>query len=631
MPIPSGQDPQIHVPEVSLITSFDAVPQIEELHQAAIQPRPLSGLHKALQEGLGLLDLYFLSHSDIHWYADKARIYRPSKEPHQFVSDLTTPQLDRIAQELRKSLTASFAGRLVGRRPRFAAFATFFPQVSRSAMDDLPGVQNRAVRTLQNTLYLAGSLGCRYVEIVGGSGVPGLDSHSGVKPTDYRRARMDMLAKTLCEVYDFEAFEDGPPLAKLKADGRLPHIAVELEPSKPFLMRDLEAFTELWETVNSNFRSTYGSSCVMDFLGLNVDVAHAFLIGYSPTNLDTMHLNGSPLRNYVRHMHLSDHAGDEQWGGTHASDLPPGTYHSYEDYEPWLRLAIELTNDRSSTFSGVVTVEMEACRDTTEAVDAVNLTRQWLREAREQMCKERYTPKRRRSNLQHPRTEVSAALLVVDIGNSTSAVLTKQDGKSDPENLERFVAELCKVVHECGGSVLSFTGDGFVAVFEVMQFASDRDAAESAMLAAQEVCRRGVNQGEKSNSRRKQDRRRLVTVRAALHFGMVYVPPTGELREQAIGEHVVRTARICDWLGHTIEPSVAPRDRQALIAATGGLFDRLPNSIHVLTSRGKSVEFEKKNPSLWKLWGEVDCKGLTPENRVYIWKQPLFRRGRKKP
>ena len=52
-----------------------------------------------------------------------------------------------------------------------------------------------------------------------------------------------------------------------------------------------------------------------------------------------------------------------------------------------------------------------------------------------------------------------------------------------------------------------------------------------------------------------------LSLRIALHAGHVYVPTAGPLRHQAIGEAVVVTARLCDWISKTLEPAV-PRVRR---------------------------------------------------------------------
>src|SRR5205807_306851 len=95
------------------------------------QKERLSGLFQALQEGASLLDLYFLNHFGIPWYAEAAGLDVPNIcEPHAFVASLEIAHLNRIAIALRHCLTAWYGGKLVGRRPRFLAFATFFPDIS---------------------------------------------------------------------------------------------------------------------------------------------------------------------------------------------------------------------------------------------------------------------------------------------------------------------------------------------------------------------------------------------------------------------------------------------------------------------------------------------------------------------
>lgn len=223
---------ELILPEVSLITSW----------YHPVRP-PASGnelpaMRLALREGVALLDLYFLDHSDIDWYARTACLASPPEEPHEFCARLDGPQLERIARALNDNLTAWYHGRLVGPRPRFTAVATFFPYVSTPE----PETRTMAVRALRNTLYLAGRLGCRYVEVVGGSGIPDLTYEGPLGPDRYRDARREALAKTLCEACNPGAEEfAGDPLSGLSLN-HVPYVCVELEPGQAFLMNDITEF-----------------------------------------------------------------------------------------------------------------------------------------------------------------------------------------------------------------------------------------------------------------------------------------------------------------------------------------------------------------------------------------------------
>src|SRR5579862_1323894 len=117
----------------------------------------------ALRENLNLLDLYFLNHFEIPWYENATGDRRTSltilSEPHRFAASLNRRDLQCIADKLRATLVDYYGGKLVGRRPRFAALATFFPDAS--SVDETR--RRKAVKALRNTLYLSGLLGVQCV------------------------------------------------------------------------------------------------------------------------------------------------------------------------------------------------------------------------------------------------------------------------------------------------------------------------------------------------------------------------------------------------------------------------------------------------------------------------------------
>jgi hypothetical protein len=357
------------VPEVGLITSWH-VP----VKHGRLGRKLLPGLSLALEEGINVLDLYFLDHADIPWYAKVAQIKDPSGEPHTFAAALTQEHLQAIAKVLRQGMTLVDGARTLGWRPRIGALATFFPNASLPEQSE-ELLRNEAARALQNTLYLASLLGCRFVEIVGGAAVPGPKCSQRILPKEYRKQRLEALAKTLCEVYDPDA-PGGNLLSTIKDPKAWPLMAIELEPGDSFLMNDLKAFKNLCGKVAELCRRKPGLRAG-EKLRLNVDVAHAFLIGYSPLDLKGM-------EDKVAHMHLSDHAGDALTGRVHTSDLIPGFFHGFKEFKPWLELAIRRTVHKKD-FSGIISVELEAINDIDQVLCAINVTRRWIRRVAERM------------------------------------------------------------------------------------------------------------------------------------------------------------------------------------------------------------------------------------------------------
>src|SRR5207302_1688087 len=114
------------------------------------------------------------------------------------------------------------------------------------------------------------------------------------------------------------------------------------------------------------------------------------------------------------------------------------------------------------------------------------------------------------------------------------------------------------------GSVLSFTGDGVVAFFSESDFTSREAVAAAALQAARKMdpVRREFGYG--------------ITLRVALHWGMVYIPVAGRLCYQAIGRHVVVAARLCDWIAKKIEIGIPEAKRGTVVAATSELHQILP-------------------------------------------------------
>jgi hypothetical protein len=175
------------LPEVSLITSWHggasppAPPPAGAAHRDSPPPAdPPTGLTHALRNGHGLLDLYFLSHTDLNWYmqvADRKRKWKEKEKncPLCFAASLERPEIERIANALLDVFIDAYVGRLIGPRPRFAALATYWPLIC----DVDPELRSLSIKALQNTLVLARCLGCRHVEIVGGAAFSPEDGDSG--------------------------------------------------------------------------------------------------------------------------------------------------------------------------------------------------------------------------------------------------------------------------------------------------------------------------------------------------------------------------------------------------------------------------------------------------------------------
>jgi class 3 adenylate cyclase len=549
------------VPEVSVISSW-SVPNCRQEGEPSI-----SSLQDALREGINLLDLYFLDHYDIPWYAKVCDVSASQHhDPHNFAASLSKDQLHMLEERLRFELTDKYQGRLVGRRPRFGAIATFFPNISHTEN----GKRHVAVQAIRNTLFLAYLLGCRCVEIVGGAGVPGDGFTGNMTPKAYHDSRMAELAKSIKEIYDLG--DDENPLNTVPLH-RLPSLAVELEPGYSFLLRSLKDFTDLLDEV----KKIDPDGIALNKTLLNVDVAHAFLIGYGVDEIRNL-----GLEDRVAHMHISDHGGDFKRGGSHAVDLPPGMYHQQVEYDPWLKFAIHAKNTNPN-FSGMIAIEMEAVNNPDEIIAAINVTRRWLLAAGENYSAEITHFESAARNVHR------GALLVVDIGHSTEELLTGNTVVEQCMHLTKNVEKLCRVVLEKGGSVMSFTGDGVIAIFEDEHYSNSAEVAKAAVEVAERVTELLLALIPK------------ITIRAALHWGDGYIPNSGQLRDQIIGPDVVCASRLCDWLGKVYEPAQDDSHDGVLVAATAAFLDMVAED----------------SRSEWGPRKTVDFKGLPEDIKVY--------------
>jgi class 3 adenylate cyclase len=538
------------LPEVSLMTSW-AMRGIRD------DSASIPGMRLALDAHIDLLDLFYLAPDDIPYYL--RLIDHPISEdistPSKFAAALVESDILLIANALNAELSRCSASHKMGRRPRFSAVATYFPEIGIYPHDEESEHRRvTAVAALRNTLYLAHMIGCRVVEVVGGQCIPASGQPVGDwNWEDYRKRGLKALSAALESVFsnDSGLIEGlGPnPLDKLDNP---PCLALELEPGRPYLLNDHYAFIELRDHIQDHR--------VRQNIRLNADIAHMFILGYKrPQDLP------QEVQECIVHMHISDHAGTSQWGGSHAADLPPGTFHFRDDYEPWLRFAIQQAN-AETTFSGAIAVEMEAVGDINEACAAVNIARAWLSQIEHPDYAERahdpvFIPTFAGIN----NDTHEGAILVVDIGNSTEEILGRFDHDEGCWSLKQIIESLCNAVYEKYGSVMSFTGDGFIAFFDhhqLRELAAPK-ALNTAMVAAAvleerleyliDVFHEVRKLERKSGLPRKPLLMPRLTIRSALHWGKAYFPTKGHLSQQILSRDVVRAARVCDFLGQKVE------------------------------------------------------------------------------
>lgn len=623
--------------QVSVLTSWFEADLGEEPPVDSLPP----SMFVPLREGISALDLYFLSHSEMGWFHDLCKdkfptdFSTPPKCPTEFVASLQWKHLRYIANKLKQlfhSPQAEPRQGIVTWRPRIVALATFFPRISSIKVP--PGTpytipqkhsfgpnQTVAVKALRRSLHLAYLLGARVVEIVGGAGVPraaadparpedGGEDYVG-RAEDYHTAHLRSLAHALVEAYipseipETSEFYDIP-----FAD--LPPVAAELEPGISFLLDSLPRYQSLMRHYHEVCHALHPdhAATLADKLTLNLDLAHAFMLGYK-----VEHLRDNGIR--VGHVHASDHAAGAGRGGSHASDLVPGKFHTYEEYHPWLQHVVhELSRVEVSReleppikpplFSGYIGIELEACNQVESLHSALSTLRRWVQQVK------RETPD---TESEHPDSGHGFAdcargfILTVDIGNSTTAALYKS-GLAGARELGKVVNQVMATVYEKGGDIISFGGDGFIAFFETGNFTPSLCQDEGARIVT-EVLESICKSWQPASSD--------LHLRVALHFGDVWFISQGTVRNQALSQDIVTSVRLCDDIKRTHQakqeaihppaPDSDPPSRACtVVAATDQAYQQLDAIVKKrFTQEDSPVVLRDGTNTSRAIWIHQDC------------------------
>jgi sugar phosphate isomerase/epimerase len=131
-------------------------------------------------------------------------------------------------------------------------------------------------------------------------------------------------------------------------------LALELEPGPLFTLNSSDAVTTLCRILG---QPEYEK--VSRAIGINLDIAHwAFLTRIHPQWLDQ--LQTKPVRDRIAHAHICDQSNG------HFADTYIGSFHNSE-FDDWLRILTRLPHEARPAscpvFDGLISVEMEACRD----------------------------------------------------------------------------------------------------------------------------------------------------------------------------------------------------------------------------------------------------------------------------
>ncbi|WP_170561267.1 adenylate/guanylate cyclase domain-containing protein [Ruegeria atlantica] len=141
----------------------------------------------------------------------------------------------------------------------------------------------------------------------------------------------------------------------------------------------------------------------------------------------------------------------------------------------------------------------------------------------------------RRGSLQ----QIDAVIWNFDLEGFTS-LSENLPGNALIEMLNEYLAAVIDVVHQCGGSILKFMGDGLMAMFDVGEIDAD---ARAAMMAVAELQKRMAD----LNAQRTDDGLPVSNYTLALHAGEILYGNIGSenrLDFTVIGPTVNQTARI---------------------------------------------------------------------------------------
>jgi sugar phosphate isomerase/epimerase len=140
-------------------------------------------------------------------------------------------------------------------------------------------------------------------------------------------------------------------------------LALELEPGPLFVLNNKERLTQLCQLLDGDFQK------FSPFIGLNLDVAHwAFLAGITPDWLNAP--ENAAVRNRIAHAHICDHSNG------HFADNVFASINREEDFDGWLQILACLPHEQRPpdypTFDGLISIEMEACKDKAFLDETIN-------------------------------------------------------------------------------------------------------------------------------------------------------------------------------------------------------------------------------------------------------------------
>lgn len=341
---------------------------------ALISSFSTKGLESAVDmwpDGLASMELYGFMNSDV------GRIIVPACEDAGIELPSNLPMLAmRVMHYLSDSESAleSVADRihsLVRRKEiDIRSISSFVPEIT-SVENYITAEGNRClsgIGAIRFLIRLAARLRERgheinTVEMVGGSRIHGVFAgiRSIIDEVRNRKFYTDVLVANLRS-------RDEARERLLRSVSELSRIAekedmtllYELEPGPHFILNSIEELVLFSKELKG---MEFGDS-----VGLNLDIGHwGFVLGIDPNEI----LNEPGIISLIAGAHCSDHTKG------HFGDIPVGDVCGLSDYSPWFDVVDRAYGNNPKT-SGVISLELEAIRETELISRSIENLREWL-------------------------------------------------------------------------------------------------------------------------------------------------------------------------------------------------------------------------------------------------------------
>ena len=303
--------------------------------------------HARWPERICDVEVYMLMQSDMEELRSEARRdgWRGrGRTSMEFLSEIVTDQ------RRQEAVATSICDSLDRQDRRCRAFATFFPTLCFPLLDFRGEMAAKALVCVQRIAerlrrISQGRHDANVIEIVGGSRVSGIWSAApnpdASRPEHYARIEDKEVARSrivrrLANVRR-ELEEAGDPVTP---------VSIELEPGELFAVGEFSDLTELCKALEKEKE-------LGDWVGVNLDIAHWRIMGIVPSDVK----NEESIYRRIVHSHISGH-----YIKSHCADIGFRRYNVPTEFREWIELISTLESDRGIRYSGLLSLEMEACQ-----------------------------------------------------------------------------------------------------------------------------------------------------------------------------------------------------------------------------------------------------------------------------